>query len=371
MTDDEGVANAGPGTRPVHVGRSPPNAPRITEPERHRTLMPVHNTIGGLGEFALITRVTGQFPVTDDVILGPGDDAAVVAAPDGRTVASTDLLVEGRHFRREWSTARDVGHRAVAQNFADIAAMGARPTVLLIGLAAPPDLPVAWAEDFTAGVRDECAVAGGTVVGGDMVASDTLTIAVTALGDLQGREPVLRRGARPGDVVAYTGRLGLSAAGLALLEKGVEGPDECLSEHRRPSPPYTRGAEAALLGATAMLDVSDGLVQDLGHVCRAGGVRIDLEAEALQPAPALVEAARVLGAAPEEAEEAARGLMVAGGEDHALVATFPPDTVLPDHWYRVGIVTEAGDESTGGKRNPVTIDGGASVDTGWDHFRRN
>ncbi|MFD6953010.1 thiamine-phosphate kinase [Nocardiopsis sp. TSRI0078] len=330
----------------------------------------MRNTIGGLGEFALITRVTSQFPMTDDVILGPGDDAAVVASPDGRTVATTDLLVEGRHFRREWSTAGDVGHRAVAQNFADVAAMGARPTALLIGFAAPADLPVSWAEEFTAGVRDECAVSGGTVVGGDMVGSDTLTIAVTALGDLQGRAPVRRDGARPGDVVAYTGHLGLSAAGLALLERGVDGPAECLSEHRRPSPPYARGAEAALLGATAMLDVSDGLAQDLGHVCRASGVRVDLDAEALRPEPALLEAVRVLGAAPGRAERAARDLMVAGGEDHALAAVFPPETVLPDHWHRVGTVVEAEHETAGKSSDPVTVDGDPPHRTGWDHFHR-
>ncbi|PWV52864.1 thiamine-phosphate kinase [Nocardiopsis sp. L17-MgMaSL7] len=326
------------------------------------------STIGGLGEFALIERVTGQFPRTDDVILGPGDDAAVVAAPDGRTVATTDLLVEGRHFRRDWSTARDVGHRAVAQNYADVAAMGARPTGLLIGFAAPAELPLAWAEEFTAGVRDECARAGGAVVGGDTVGSPTLTIAVTALGDLEGRAPVRRDGARAGDVVAYTGHLGLSAAGLALLERGVDGPAECLSEHRRPSPPYAAGPEAARLGATAMLDVSDGLVQDLGHVCRRSGVGILLDSEALRPEPALLEAVRVLGAPTGKAVDAARRLMVAGGEDHALAAVFPPEVVLPEHWHRVGTVGEAPE---GGGRAAVTVDGNVVERGGWDHFRRD
>jgi thiamine-monophosphate kinase len=333
--------------------------------------MTVLSTIGGLGEFALIARVTSQFPATDDVILGPGDDAAVVAAPDGRTVATTDMLVEGRHFRREWSTARDVGHRAVAQNFADVAAMGARPTGLLIGFAAPLDLPLEWADGFSAGVRDECAVAGGAVVGGDTVGSDTLTIAITALGDLEGRAPVRRDGARPGDVVAYTGHLGLSAAGLALLERGIDGPAACLDEHRRPSPPYTEGAAAARLGATAMLDVSDGLAQDLGHVCRASGVLIDLDPRALVPDPALLDAVRVLGAAPDQAERAARDLMVAGGEDHALVAAFPADTALPDHWHRIGTVHSADQEKVANSVNPVTVDGCAPPRGGWDHFRQD
>lgn len=327
--------------------------------ERHRTLNPVGRTIGGFGEFALIARVTSQFPGSDDVILGPGDDAAVVAAPDGRTVATTDLLVEGRHFRRDWSSARDVGHRAVAQNFADVAAMGARPTGLLIGFAAPADLPLEWAEEFTLGVRDECAVAGGAVAGGDTVGSDTLTIAVTALGDLEGRAPVRRDGARPGDVVACTGRLGLSAAGFALLRRGIDGPAECLAEHRRPSPPYAAGPEAARLGATAMLDVSDGLVQDLGHVCRASGVAVDLDPALLLPEPALLEAVRLLGGGPERA----RDMMIAGGEDHALAATFPAGTELPPHWYRLGTVVDAG-----GGGAEVTVGGAAPRMRGWDHF---
>lgn len=320
----------------------------------------MQNTIGGLGEFALIRRVTSQFPRTDDVILGPGDDAAVVAAPDGRTVATTDLLVEGRHFRRDWSTARDVGHRAVAQNYADVVAMGARPTGLLIGFAAPADLSLDWAEEFTRGVRDECAAAGGAVVGGDTVGSDTLTIAITALGDLQGRAPVRRDGARPGDIVAYSGHLGLSAAGLALLTAGTDGPGACLDEYRRPSPPYPAGPEAARLGATAMLDVSDGLAQDLGHVCRASGVRIDLDPDLLRPEPALTEAVRVLGGGPGRALD----LMVSGGEDHALAATFPAGTALPAHWHRIGTVHPAQ-----GEEQHVTLAGRVPEHTGWDHFR--
>ncbi|WP_394296599.1 thiamine-phosphate kinase [Nocardiopsis ganjiahuensis] len=315
--------------------------------------------------------MTSQFPSTDDVILGPGDDAAVVAAPDGRTVATTDLLVEGRHFKREWSSARDVGHRAVAQNYADVVAMGARPTGLLIGFAAPADLPVAWAEEFTLGVRDECALAGGAVVGGDMVGSDVLTIAVTALGDLEGRAPVRRDGARPGDVVACTGHLGLSAAGLALLERGLDGPGACLSEHRRPSPPYAAGPEAARSGATAMLDVSDGLVQDLGHICRASGVRIDLESEAFRPDPALLEAVRVLGAPTGKAVDAARRLMLAGGEDHALAAVFPPEVRLPEHWHKVGNVRDAPEAAEKSTETLVTVDGNVVERGGWDHFRRD
>src|SRR5690625_1254810 len=203
-----------------------------------------------------------------------------------------------------------------------------------------------------------------------MVGSDTLTLGITALGDLGGADPVRRNGARPGDVVACVGRLGLSAAGLALLERGLDGPALCLSEHRRPSPPYTAGVEAARFGATAMLDISDGLVQDLGHVARASAVDIDLDSMSLHPDPELLEAVRVLGAGPDQEQEAARGLMLAGGEDHALAATFPPGVELPGHWYTVGRVEHVSEKDQEGTVGGATVDGDRSPRGGWSHFGR-
>ena len=157
-------------------------------------------TVGELGEFGLIRELTSRLTTTPAVRLGPGDDAAVVAAPDRRVVASTDVLLEGRHFRRDWSTAYDVGRKAAAQNLADIAAMGAVPTALLLGLVVPAELPVTWPVELMDGIRDECQVAGAAVVGGDVVRGDTITVSITALGDLRnqrarhpGRRPARRR----------------------------------------------------------------------------------------------------------------------------------------------------------------------------------
>src|SRR5260221_12745314 len=212
-------------------------------------------TVGDLGEFGLIAAIQALLPVGSAQILGIGDDAAVVRAPDRRVVATTDLLVEGRHFRRDWSGAFDIGGKAAAENLADIAAMGATPTALLVGLAMPGDLAVTWAEDLARGLADECGRAGASVVGGDVSGADSVILAVTALGDLDGRDPVTRSGARAGDRLAVTGRLGRSAAGLALLEAGLPGtpgspglagsPGQAWSAqlaglvapHRRPRPP--------------------------------------------------------------------------------------------------------------------------------------
>jgi thiamine-monophosphate kinase len=302
-----------------------------------------------VGEFGLIARITarlgsarlgsarlgsarlGSAPAT---LVGPGDDAAVLAAPDGRVVATTDLLVEGRHFRCEWSSAYDVGRKAAAQNLADVAAMGAAPTGLLVGLACPADLPLDWADGLADGLRDECAVAGCAVVGGDVVGSALLTVAVSALGDLQGRAPVLRSGAQVGDVVCVVGALGGAAAGLAVLQAGAEpgrvhptkaaDPTKAaarhpgaVAAHRRPCPPYAAGVLAAVVGATAMVDVSDGLLADLGHVAVASGVAIALDPAAV---PRHVEVAAVaveLGLRVDD-------LVLTGGEDHALALTAPP-----------------------------------------------
>lgn len=289
-------------------------------------------TARDVGEFGLIAQVIDRLSTSPSVLLGPGDDAAIVAAPDGRVVATTDVLVEGVHFRRDWSSAYDVGRKAAAASLADVAAMGGVGTALLVGLAAPVDLPVEWSLDLTDGLRDEAAVVGAAVVGGDVVRSKVLVVSVTALGDLGGRAPVTRTGAQPGDVVVLAGELGRSAAGLALLLAGTRD-GELVDAHRRPTPPYAMGPVLAAAGATAMCDVSDGLLGDLGHIAHASGVLIDLDA----------------------ADE----LFLTGGEDHALVATLPADAALPAGCRAIGRVL-TGDAA-------VTVAGEPRV-AGWDHF---
>ncbi|MBP0460636.1 thiamine-phosphate kinase [Streptomyces montanisoli] len=313
-------------------------------------------TVGELGEFGLIDRLTSRLTTTPAVRLGPGDDAAVVAAPDRRVVASTDLLLEGRHFRRDWSTAYDVGRKSAAQNLADIAAMGAVPTALLLGLVVPAQLPVTWAAELMDGIRDEAQVAGAAVVGGDVVRGDSITVAITALGDLRGHEPVTRSGAHPGDIVAYTGWLGWSAAGHAVLSRGFRSPRAFVEAHRRPEPPYHAGPAAAGLGATAMTDVSDGLVADLGHIAQASTVRIDLRSGLVDIPSQMSDIGQAVGIDPLQ-------WVFTGGEDHAIVATFPPDVKLPARWKVIG-------EVLGPSAQPqVTVDGAPwTGDGGWDHF---
>jgi thiamine-monophosphate kinase len=312
-------------------------------------------TVATTGEFGLIARVTSRLGNHSTAVLGPGDDAAIVAAPDGRAVLSTDVLVEGRHFRRDWSGARDVGHRAAAANLADIAAMGAVPTALLVALCAPADLAASWAEELAEGLSAEAALVGAAVVGGDISASPTLTIAVTALGDLGGQAPVVRSGAVPGDVVALAGRIGYAAAGYTVLSRGFRSPRLLVEAHRRPQVPYAAGPAAACLGATSMIDVSDGLVADLGHVAAASRVGIDIRREAFGvPAP-MADAAAALGVDPYT-------WILAGGDDHPLAATFPPTTELPADWLVIGAVVEG---------DGVRVDGQPYDDgpAGWDHFR--
>jgi thiamine-monophosphate kinase len=333
-------------------------------------------TVAALGEFGLIAALSEWLPPDSRTLVGIGDDAAVLAAPDGRVVASTDFLLEGRHFRREWSSGTDVGHKAAARSLIDVAAMGAVPTGLLVALAAPPDLPVTWARDLTEGLAAECARAGATVVGGDTASAGSILLATTVLGDLAGRAPVLRSGSAPGDLVAVTGPLGHAAAGLALLEAvhTVSPPDppawagSLVAAHRRPQPPYDAGPQAADLGATAMIDISDGLLADLGHIASASGVLIDLSSDRLSPGAGLRAAARALhpffgrterGSTHQHAQ--ALAWVLTGGEDHALAATFPPGTALPPRWDVIGTVHEG---------DGVVVDGQPwAGSAGWDHFR--
>jgi len=310
-------------------------------------------TLGGLGEFGLIDRVTRDRPPSAATLLGPGDDAAVVAQPDGRVVACVDVLVEGVHFRLDWSRPQDVGRKAVAANLADVAAMGAAPTGLLVGLVAPADTPVATLEGLADGMWAEAQVVGVGLVGGDVAAGPALMISVTALGSLEGREAVLRSGARPGDRVAVCGRLGWAAAGWAVLSRGFRSPGAVVGAHRAPEPPYAAGPAAALAGATSMIDVSDGLLADLGHVAASSAVQISLERGAFAVPERLAEVGAALGVDPVE-------WVLTGGEDHALAATFPPDVALPEGFTVVGAVAEGAGVLVDGE----PYGGGA----GWEHF---
>ena len=311
------------------------------------------NTVSDAGEFGVIARVVAGLDPVPTTLLGPGDDAAVVAAPDGRVVVSTDMLVENRHFRRDWSTAEDVGHKAAARAFSDIAAMGASPTALLVAFAAPGDLGLDWVDGVMIGLRAECAQVEAGIVGGDVTAADVITLGLTALGDLGGTDPVTLSGARVGDVVAVCGRLGWAAAGFAVLGRGFRSPVQVVTAHRRPQPPYFEGPRAAVLGATAMTDVSDGLVADLGHIADASGVRIELRGAAVEVPAKLSEVGSALNVDPMI-------WVLTGGDDYALAATFPRGTDLPEPWRVIGAVVEGDGVRVDGRRWPTG---------GHEHFR--
>ncbi len=318
--------------------------------------------ISDVGEFGLIARIEAAMAGHDSagVQVGIGDDAAVVEMSGGRLVVSTDMLVEGRHFRRDWSTAADIGARAAAQNLIDIAVMGARATTLVVALGLPADLPVAWVTELYAGLRAEAEDQGATIVGGDLVRSDRVVISISALGELTGTTPVLRSGAAAGDVVAVAGRLGWAAAGLSILSRGFRTPRALVDAHRRPEPPYSAAA-AARGAATSMIDVSDGLVADLGHIARASMVAIEIDPTLLAVDEPVADAAAAFNADPLV-------WVLTGGEDHAVAATFPADVELPEGFTAIGTVAEVEDvevlEAPG-----VTVGGRVPrVSGGHDHF---
>jgi len=310
-----------------------------------------------LDEDALLARIFPHLPRGAATLVPPGDDAAVVSAPDGRFVVTTDVLVEDRHFRRRWSGGFDVGVRAAVQNLADVAAMGARPTSLVVSLVVPGDLPAQWVEDLARGFGAACGPLEVGVVGGDLSGGPVVVVAVTAHGDLEGRDPVLRGGARDGDVVAHAGVRGRSAAGWALLEAGrADVAPDLVEGYLRPSSPLTLGPAAARAGATAMIDVSDGLVRDAGRIGRASGVQLDL----VGPAAYAGDVAALASAATALGRDAGDWVMT-GGEDHGLLATFPQGLALPEGFRVVGRV-RAGEPG-------VVVEGRAwTGSAGWDHF---
>ncbi len=309
-------------------------------------------TVGEVGEFGLIELIRKGIGTNQHILIGSGDDAAHVSTNDGTVLVSTDLLVEGRHFRRDWSSAYEIGRKAAACNLSDINAMGGVATALTIGFGAPAELPVSWVIDMVKGFEEECAKIGAHIVGGDVTASETIVIAVTAMGDAV--RPVRRDGALPGDVVAFAGQLGLAGAGFAALSRGFRSPKAAVDAHRVPSPPYAAGPQAANVGATAMTDVSDGLLADLGHIAEASGVAINVSSSAFEVPEPVVTVGEALGADGV-------AFMLTGGDDYALVATFSSETLLPKGWTEIGLVSDG---------SGVTVDGKPyDGPSGHQHFR--
>jgi thiamine-monophosphate kinase len=319
-------------------------------------------TLGDLGEADILRSVLARFRTgpgeAPGVLVGPGDDTALLGT-SGAVLATTDTVVRDRDWRDEWSTGHDVGTKVVVQNLADIAAMGGVGTGLLVTLVAPAGTSVRWVEDLTEGIAEAAAAERVPVLGGDLSSTyGPVMVSVTALGELPGSGPVLRSGARPGQVLAVHGSLGWSMAGLELLRRGWEpgtGEDagvRFVTYHRRPAPDLAAGPAAAAAGATAMIDVSDGLVRDAGRVAAASGVRIVLDEEAIRKRADAI--AGILD------DDVALDCVLRGGEEHGMLATFSPGVVdaLPG-WSAVGHVEDGEGVSYRGER----LSGG-----GWDHF---
>ncbi|WP_445292896.1 thiamine-phosphate kinase [Corynebacterium sp. H113] len=304
-----------------------------------------HVSIGELGELKVISEIRKVAPSKRN-----GDDAAVLAmtTPNARYVASTDMLVEERHFTMRWSTPQQIGAKAAIQNFADVEAMGARPTAILFGISAPPETPLGVLTGIARGLYDEGRKCAADLVGGDIVSGDNLVVSITAMGELGGPLPPLwRGGARPGDTLIAAGPIGKSAAGFAMLQhfgSPAKVPGEfagLVGAHLVPEFSYGRGPTARAAGAVSLTDNSDGLVVDLGEIARMSGVSVDVDKQAIAPDEEMIRAGEVLSIDPWE-------WVLRGGEDHTLLGSIPGEP--PTGFRAIGRVLKEGEEH-------VTIDG--------------
>lgn len=308
-----------------------------------------------MGEQGLLTRILAELSAAESATVGPGDDAAVLT-PAGDLVVTTDAMVEGPDFRLAWHSGFELGWKLAATNLSDVASMGAKPSALTVTIATPDALPADYLTEVARGLDAACRTLapGCGVVGGDLSRADQLMVTVTALGNLEGRSPVLRSGARPGQLVAYAGDLGLSGRGLSLLfarsaVDGVahgEGLAELWQEHPEelaaqlaPSPPIPFGVLAAAAGATAMMDVSDSLSLDAARMGKASDVTLEFETA-------------LLGSDPLSA--------LTGGEDHGLLAVFPTREAVPDGFRIIGAVRE--------RSTALLVDGEEYTPRGWDPY---
>lgn len=316
-------------------------------------------TVAEAGESAVLRVLSGNPADVGQDLVGNGDDAAVLG-PAAATVITTDMLVEGTHFRLDLIGWTELGRRAVAQNVSDVLAMGADCTRILVAVAVPGHTSMTEIADLSAGIHGEAARSGALVVGGDLTSADVVVVGVTAIGTLpHGAAPLRIDGASPGDRIGLTGLPGRSAAGLALLLAGRA--DGLLQQaHRVPDTPIGSGAAARQAGASSLTDVSDGLLRDLSGLARASGVAADLFSDALPVDPGLSGAAALLGAADVDAR--VLDWILDGGEDHGLLGTFPPGSEVPDEFMIIGTIRA-------GEPGEVTVDGAHRIPGGWDSAR--
>ncbi len=296
-----------------------------------------------------------------EVVVGPGDDAAVLAAASGEQVLTADVLVEGVHFDLSLTSARDLGYKAITVNVSDLAAMAASPRAALVTLVLPPSVEESWVMELFGGMREACDEYALWLVGGDLSSGSKISVSVTATGEVAPGRAVLRSGARVGDVVVVTGELGASAAGLRLAREGRAPSSDTdralLRAHFRP---VARVGEAGVLarhGATAMMDISDGLALDLSRMCRASRVGVTLRSVDIPVAD---------GASFADA--------LSGGEDYELLVTLPHvvafEAVKVELRETFGAaVTAIGTiEAEGLKIQDMSGSLAPLAPEGWDHF---
>lgn len=330
-----------------------------------------------IGEFGFIDRIRGLgCQRAERVVVSIGDDAAAFATEPGLlTLLTTDMLVEGVHFLRPAIGGLDLGHKALAVNLSDIAAMGGAPREAFVSLAVPEDCPLAYLEEIYAGLRALAAEHEVNILGGDTTASRRdLVINVALTGCVAEHELMRRNGARPGDLIAVTGTLGESRAGLHLIQKGlpVDRPAHqyLIEAHHRPQPHLAQGRFLAASGAVhAAMDISDGLSSDLGHILSQSGVGARIYADRLPISGPLRDFCR------DNAIDPVRHAL-AGGEDYVLLCTLDPEkgaALSKDYADTLGAPLRLIGEITAadGDAQLVAADGTASPlpATGWDHFK--
>ena len=298
---------------------------------------------------AALTRIFSQG--TDDaVIVGIGDDGAVVKASLTPLALATDMAVEGTHFNRNWSSLYEIGAKVTAANLADIFAMGGQPEYLLVAAALPKNFTVEEIEELALGIYDEAASVGALVVGGDLTYSDRIVISISVFGSVA--RPLLRSGAHVGDRVLLSRLTGESAAGLAILQRGILDGDS--AEHRNPTVHYSM-AQAISSIAHSLTDVSDGLISELNQIADASHVQIEIDRELLQSSEGF---SRLASLATEHGCDVWNWILH-GGEDHAFLATVPSGVTIPSGFIEIGRVVA-------GSR--VLVDGFIAEHQGFTHF---